>query len=495
MSSRENALIRWIVQSRGMECAVLIKLFHHHISRLSVLLAAGEALLFFGLIVFCVTAKIPYHWIGLVHAPLGMANAMGFAAWIVVVTTLVMGATGLYNREVMFEMDAVLARMALSFSLAFVVFSVIEFALSPWVTSYSAQYKAAAFAIPACAIASLFVRGLFGRLSKRENTKYRVLIVGRGRSAAKIAKMDSVGSCPFRVVGYVDFGDEQDRFALAPQFPASSIATPAAALALMKTHRVEGIVIASDERRGLPHEALFQCRMKGISVEHFATFWEAHAGNIDLDSLQPSWLTYSDGFSMNQGWLLGKTMFDYAVASLLLLATAPITILTAILIRASGEGPIFFRQDRVGRNGKVFSVLKFRSMTVDAEKKSGPQWAKANDTRVTGIGRFIRKVRIDEIPQVINILKGDMSFVGPRPERPHFVPQLSEAIPYFNERHRVKPGLSGWAQINYPYGASVEDARNKLSYDLYYLKNGSVFLDFLILLRTVHVILWPSGAR
>jgi sugar transferase (PEP-CTERM system associated) len=432
---------------------------------------------------------------GLAHAPLELPGAIGFAAWIVVVATSVMGATGLYNREIIFEMDAVLARMALSFALAFVIFSFIELALSPWVASYSTQYKAAAFAIPACAVASLFVRGLFGRFAKLKDGKRRILIVGRGRSASKIAKMSSVGSCPFKVVGYVDFGDEQDRFALTPQFPASSVATPAAALALAKVHRVNGIVIASDERRGLPHEALFQCRMKGISVEDFATFWEAHAGSIDLDSLKPSWLTYSDGFSMNQGRLLGKTLFDYAVASILLLATAPITITTAILIKVTGKGPIFFRQDRVGRDGKVFSVLKFRSMTVDAEKNSGPTWAKANDARVTAIGRFIRKVRIDEIPQVINILKGDMSFVGPRPERPHFVPQLSEAIPYFNERHRVKPGLSGWAQINYPYGASVEDARNKLSYDLYYLKNGSIFLDFLILLRTVHVVLWPTGAR
>jgi exopolysaccharide biosynthesis polyprenyl glycosylphosphotransferase len=197
---------------------------------------------------------------------------------------------------------------------------------------------------------------------------------------------------------------------------------------------------------------------------------------------------------MNRDRLIAKTCFDYLVAFLLLLATAPITILTALAIKLTSSGPVFFRQERVGRNGRIFNVLKFRSMTQDAEK-AGPQWAKVNDARVTTIGRFIRKVRIDEIPQVINVLRGEMSFVGPRPERPYFVDQLNAAIPYFDERHRVKPGLSGWAQINYPYGASMEDARNKLSYDLYYLKNGTIFLDFVILLRTVHVVLWPDGAR
>ncbi len=476
------------------EFSPLIKVFRHHVPRISVLLAAGEALLFFGIIVFCVSVNVPDQWIGLGQARLELTNAIAFAGWVAVVITLVMGATGLYNREVMFEMGAVLARTALSFSLAFAAFTCIDLILSPWPITYASQYKTIAIAIPACAVASLLVRALVGSLANRELLKRRVLVVGSGRSAAKIAEMSSTDLYRFKVVGYIDFGGEHDAAPLTPLFPESSITTAESALALIEAHDVESIVIATSERRGLPNHALLQCRMKGVGVEDFSTFWERHAGNVDLESLQPSWLTYSDGFSMNRGRLLTKTCFDYLVASSLLLVTAPITILTAIVIKATSHGPVFFRQERVGRNGEVFDVLKFRSMTFDAEK-SGPQWAKLNDARVTAVGRFIRKVRIDEIPQVINILKGDMSFVGPRPERPHFVPQLCEAIPYFDERHRVKPGLSGWAQINYPYGASVEDARNKLSYDLYYLKNGTIFLDFLILLRTVHVILWPHGAR
>lgn len=472
----------------------MIKLFHHYIPRLSLLLAVVEAVLFFALILLAASAPWSSPWSGATLAPVDWPAAAALAAWIALVSSLMMGATGLYHPEIMFDLDAVVARLTLSFSLAFAVLFGLSLILSRFAIGSLLQDPRAALLIPFCALLSLTIRALFGRLARRQSRKCRVLVVGCGRSAAKIARLDHKQLYPFQVVGYVDFGNESDQVAPAPLFAATAIATPATALALIKAQAVDAIVIATDERRGLPHQSLLECRLSGTTIEDFASFWERHAAHLDLDSLQPSWLTYSDGFSMNQGRLFVKAGFDYAIAALLLLVTAPITLVTAALIKLTSAGPIFFRQERVGRHGKIFTVLKFRSMTVDAEK-AGPQWAKANDSRVTAIGRFIRKVRIDEIPQVINLLRGEMSFVGPRPERPHFVRQLSEAIPYFNERHRVKPGLSGWAQVNYPYGASVEDARNKLAYDLYYLKNGSLFLDFLILLRTVHVVLWPFGAR
>lgn len=472
----------------------MIKLFHHYIRRLSLLLAVWEALLFFALILLAAIAPWSRPWSGVALLPVDLPEAAAFAAWIVPVSSLMMGATGLYNPEVMFDLDAVVARLALSFSLAFAALFGLSLMFSPLAIGSLRDNPRAALLIPLCALLSLAIRGIFGRLARRQSLKSRVLVVGCGRSAAKIARLDRKQLHPFQVVGYVDFGNESDQVAPAPLFAAAAIATPDAALALIKAHAVDEIVIATDERRGLPHQSLLECRLSGTAIEDFASFWERHAAHLDLDSLQPGWLTYSDGFSMNQGRQLAKAGFDFAIAALLLLATAPITLMTALLIKLTSKGPIFFRQERVGRHGKVFTVLKFRSMTVDAEM-SGPQWAKTNDARVTMIGRFIRKVRIDEIPQVINLLRGEMSFVGPRPERPFFVQQLSEAIPYFKERHRVKPGLSGWAQVNYPYGASVEDARNKLAYDLYYLKNGTLFLDFLVLLRTVHVVLWPFGAR
>lgn len=471
----------------------MIKVFRHHMPRFSVLLALGEAALFTALIMIAMSSKIPDHWIGLHLAPLDLFNTATFTGSVVLMATLAMGATGLYNRDVMFEMDAVLARLALAFSMAFVAFSCLDLLLSFVAPGRSVDYKAAAIALPVCALLSLLLRTTLGSFAKREGLKRRVLVVGRGASAAKIARMARLDRYRFKVVGYLDLEDEADRFALDPILPRTAMETPEAALALVKEIGIEGIVIAGDHA-SLPKEALLQCRTRGINVEDFPAFWERHAGHIDLDALDANWFIYGDGFSMSRDRQFVKTCFDYFVASLLLLVTAPITLLTALLIKVTSPGPVFFRQERVGRNGKTFNVLKFRSMAVDAEK-SGPQWAKANDARVTPIGRFIRKVRIDEIPQVINILKGDMSFVGPRPERPHFVQQLSAQIPYFDERHRVKPGLSGWAQINYPYGASVEDARNKLSYDLYYLKNGTIFLDFVILVRTVQVVLWPDGAR
>jgi sugar transferase (PEP-CTERM system associated) len=470
----------------------LIKVFRHYVPRLSVFLAAFELSLFFGIILLGASLEISGQWEA--EMPLDPPGAAMFAAGIVTVTALMMGATGLYSHDVMFEMDAVLARMALTFSMAFAVFCAFALLLSPWTPPALAQYRIAAGAVSLCALISLALRGGLGRFVKRETLKRRILVVGCGKSAAKIARMDRLEKYRFRVAAYVEFGPGQDEEPLSPLFPGAAIATPEAALALIDTFGVDGIVIASSERRGLPHDALLQCRMRGIAIEDFATFWERHAAHVDLESLQPSWLTYCDGFAMNRGRHIAKICFDYLVAVLLLIFTAPIMLLTALVIKATSPGPVLFRQERVGRNGKIFNVLKFRSMTVDAEK-AGPQWAKVNDSRVTAVGRFIRKVRIDELPQIINLLRGEMSFVGPRPERPHFVGQLKEVIPYFDERHRVKPGLSGWAQVNYPYGASIGDAREKLSYDLYYLKNGGLFLDFLILLRTVHVILWPFGAR
>jgi sugar transferase (PEP-CTERM system associated) len=469
-------------------------MFRHHVPRISLVLATGEATLFFGLMVFFVFLTFHNRIAVPSDAPFALSHAAGFSAWVVAVTILMMGATGLYNREVMFEIDEVLARMALSFSMAFAVILCIELASASLDVSFATQYKSTAIAIALCAIGSVLVRSIFARVANREDLKRRMIVIGCGRRAAKIYEMERTDRYRFKIVGFVDCGAVRNGVALEPFFPHSSIATPEAALSLVKYHRADGIIVASEERRGIPHSALLRCRMEGIDVKDFSAFWESHAGNVDIDSLQPSWFTYSDGFSMNRDRLLAKSCFDYLVASLLLLVTSPIIVLTALTIKCTSSGPVFFRQERVGRNGRIFNVLKFRSMSVDAER-AGPQWAKVNDSRVTAVGRFIRKVRIDELPQVINILKGEMSFVGPRPERPHFVSQLNEAIPYFDERHRVKPGLSGWAQINYPYGASTEDARNKLSYDLYYLKNGTIFLDFLILLRTVHVILWPYGAR
>jgi exopolysaccharide biosynthesis polyprenyl glycosylphosphotransferase len=222
---------------------------------------------------------------------------------------------------------------------------------------------------------------------------------------------------------------------------------------------------------------------------------ERETGRVDLDTLNPSWLIFSDGFSSGRALSsVAKRLFDIVASGLLLALTFPLIALFALLIRLDSQGPAFFRQQRVGLYGQPFTLLKLRSMRSDAEA-GGAKWAERDDPRVTRMGRFIRKVRIDELPQVWTVLRGQMSFVGPRPEVPAFVEDLEDKLPFYAERHMVKPGITGWAQINYPYGASTEDARRKLEYDLYYAKNYTPFLDLLILLQTLRVVIWPEGAR
>jgi sugar transferase (PEP-CTERM system associated) len=257
------------------------------------------------------------------------------------------------------------------------------------------------------------------------------------------------------------------------------------------------VVLALEERRNaLPLADLLRIKTTGVHVNDMASFIERETGRVDLATTNPSGLIFSDGFSAGQRVArVSKRLFDIAASLLVLLTTLPLILIAAIAIKLDSKGPILYRQSRVGLYGQHYDVWKLRSMRTDAEVGGQAVWAAENDPRVTRVGRIIRNLRIDELPQCWCVLKGDMSFVGPRPERPSFVADLEQQLPYYAERHMVKPGLTGWAQINYPYGASVEDARVKLEYDLYYAKNYSPFLDLLILLQTVRVVLWPSGAR
>ncbi len=263
-------------------------------------------------------------------------------------------------------------------------------------------------------------------------------------------------------------------------------------------YQIDEVVVAiSDRRKTLPVDQLLECKLNHINCIDFVAFWEREKGMLRLDRLNPSWIIFNDGGNRGAFGHMLSRFFDLLFSSIILAFMFPILLLTALLIylESGFSGPIFYRQVRVGLNGRNFDLLKFRSMVVDAEKKGEAKWASQNDARVTRIGKFIRKVRIDELPQVLNIFRGDMSIVGPRPERPEFVEKLSEKIPFYKNRHSVKPGLAGWAQLKYPYGASDEDAYNKLQYDLNYVKNHSVLMDALILLQTVEVILLGKGAR
>ena len=262
-----------------------------------------------------------------------------------------------------------------------------------------------------------------------------------------------------------------------------------------KKNNINRIIISrSEQGDSMPISELLNCRIKGIQVEESTLLYERITGKLALKNLDPTYLIFSEGFDQFKFTYILKRTLDIGLAVLGLLLASPIMLITAIWIKADSRGPIFFRQKRVGKEGRIFTLIKFRSMYTDAEKNTGPVWAKANDDRITRVGRIIRKLRIDEIPQMLNVLTNSMSFVGPRPERPYFVEELKQDIPYYTERLVVKPGITGWAQINYDYGNSKEDALEKLQFDLYYIKNMSIFLDIITLFRTVKVVIRRQGA-
>jgi len=322
----------------------------------------------------------------------------------------------------------------------------------------------------------------------------KVLMVGDGPIAQTIQKEIRERHDPtYEIVGYVlrkvEDGDrERNGCPILGEY--GSI------LGLVRAHGIQRVIVALPERRGaLPVIELLNCRLQGVKVEEGELTYERITGKIAVEKLRPSYLIFSEGFDRSKFNFIFKRTLDILLASVGLALSLPIILLTAIAIKLESRGPVIFSQARVGKEGRIFNVYKFRSMTADAEKESGPVWATTNDQRITTVGKYIRKMRIDEIPQLVNVLNNEMSFVGPRPERPFFVEELKREIPYYTERLVVKPGVTGWAQINYRYGASKEDAIEKLQYDLYYIKNKSIFLDVLILFRTVKVVLLGFGAR
>ncbi|MEZ5473863.1 MAG: TIGR03013 family PEP-CTERM/XrtA system glycosyltransferase [Steroidobacteraceae bacterium] len=340
---------------------------------------------------------------------------------------------------------------------------------------------------------TVLLRLLAEKLVSEDVFRRRVIVLGGGQRAASIAALRRrVDQRGFKLLGFVAADGEPAIVA------ASSMLSPNRSLTeLARELEADEIVVAMDDRRrAFPIADLLECRFDGIEVTELMTFLERETGKVHLDVINPSWLIFGAGFRRDHVRLASERALDLLACVALLLVVWPLMLLTAlaIMVEDGARAPIFYRQTRVGFRGKNFPVIKFRSMRVDAEK-AGAQWAQRNDTRVTRVGAIIRKLRIDELPQLLNVLRGDMSFVGPRPERPEFVANLSAQIPYYQERHFVKPGITGWAQVCYPYGASETDAAEKLQYDLYYVKNHSLLFDIMILLQTAEVVLLGKGAR
>ncbi len=339
----------------------------------------------------------------------------------------------------------------------------------------------------------LFIRLAFLYWNNAHAFKRRVLVLGTGSRAAKIEEMIARGQAQgLHIVGYLPMGGSHH------YVPHGRILEESGSLLdIVERHGIEEIVVAIRERRGggLPIAELLECKLSGIRILDLPAFFERQTGMLPLESLNASWLIFSEGFYSGAARDVVKRVFDLTVSAALLLASLPIMVLTALAIKLESRGPVFYAQERVGEFGRPFTIYKFRSMYTDAEKDGKPRWAGQNDDRITRVGRIIRRLRIDELPQLINVFLGQMSFVGPRPERPHFVNELAAQIPYYHTRHSLKPGITGWAQVRFPYGASVEDAIGKLQYDLYYIKNHSLFLDLMILLQTVQVVVLGKGAR
>jgi sugar transferase (PEP-CTERM system associated) len=329
------------------------------------------------------------------------------------------------------------------------------------------------------------------RLTRDPHLEERVLILGTGIRARALAHhIWSQHEFAYRVVGFVD-----EVLTTVPSDDPLVIGCRTDLTHLVREHRVDRIVVSLSDRRGsLPVDELLRAKLSGVRVEDAATMYERITGKILIDDIKPSWLIFSDGFRVSRVTRAIKRGFDIVVASIGLVIAAPVMALTALAIRIDSRGPILYRQERVGKDGRSFTLYKFRSMRADAEQGT-PLWAKEKDERVTRTGRFIRLTRLDELPQLWNVLRGDMSLVGPRPERPFFVQQLAAEIPFYNTRHVVRPGVTGWAQVKYRYGSSVEDAAEKLRYDLYYIKHQSLLFDLTILLDTVKVVLFRQGAK
>ena len=335
-------------------------------------------------------------------------------------------------------------------------------------------------------------RLLFNSLSRSLRLSERILIVGTGDTARKVTRqiLDQ-HDFAYNVVGFID--DDASRIGERIVNPGI-VGTPADISRLISEHRIDRIIVGLADRRGkLPVDELLHAKLRGVRVEDATTTYERMTGKILIDDLRPSWLIFSDGFHVSRLTRWTKRAIDLTLSLVLAIVAAPFMLLTAIAVALESGFPILYCQERVGENGRPFTLCKFRSMRKDAENGQ-PIWAKDGDERVTRIGRFIRTTRLDELPQIWNVLRGDMSFVGPRPERPFFVAELAKEIPFYMQRHAVKPGLTGWAQVKYRYGSSIEDAMEKLRYDLYYIKHLSIFFDLTIVFDTVKVVLFRKGA-
>lgn len=462
-----------------------IRLFNHYIMRSFLILALCEVtILLFSpwlaaLIRFSGNARA-------IEESLGPVWLRSVVYALVVIVALI--AAGLYRRRQRFGLPGVINRLVTTMVVAGAILVMIFY----FVPDLYLGRGVFIFSLIISFLALALSRSFFAYTMALHGLQRRLLILGAGKRAESMGTLrrhsDNLG---IEIIGYVPLPND---LVLVPEDNLVNVGS--SLVEYVERESIDEIVIAAEERRGcLPCEELLNCRMAGVVITDVLDFFEQATGKLKVDVMHPSWLLFSVGFRRHLLRHLGKRAFDIIASLVLLVFCFPLILAAAIAIRSESRGPVLYYQYRVGANGKLFSILKFRTMRQDAEADGQARWAASSDPRITRVGRWLRRTRIDELPQIFNILQGEMSFVGPRPERPEFVDILAQKIPYYSERHRVKPGLTGWAQICYPYGSTEEDASEKLQYDLYYIKNYSLFLDLMILLQTAEVVVLGKGVR
>ena len=457
----------------------MIRIFNHYLSLRVLMLTLLETMVLFQAMVLGFEVRFLNESVPLPVLP---------AAMFTVVMLLMMTGLGMYQAQAE-PFRTTIQRLIVAYGLSLMVMSLIYYLFPETYVGRGVLAVTSVFAVAGV----LAVRVIFFRVTDFGLPKRRILVLGNGPDAEETIRFlhEHGGGRSIQYAGLYPVVADGD----TPE--GERRVNHEHLLRTVKDLRVSEIVLALRERRGgvLPLRQLLDCKLKGVRVMDLTSFYEREMGLLKIDTLRASWLIFSQGF--DQGLLrdMIKRSFDVAASLALLTLTLPILLLAMLAVMLESGRPIFYRQERVGQGGVPFTIMKLRTMRKDAESDGRPKWAGANDARITAVGRILRRSRIDELPQLFNVLRGDMSFVGPRPERPFFVRLLLEDIPYYDVRHSVKPGVTGWSQVRYPYGASVEDSLAKLQYDLYYVKNHSLFLDLLILIDTVQVVLLGKGAR
>ena len=464
---------------------MILRILHKDVPLRNLLFVIGEGVLIYAAVMAAALLRF-----GNVHYSFLSPKIISKALLIVIVCQVSLYLNELYNFEVTDTYLELGLRLTKAIGFASISLAVIYYCLPSLLVGRGIFFISLVFLV----ILVFSWRYAYNWILKKKMFTERIIVLGSGELSQKILKeVTETRDTGCQLVGVVSTNSHS-----TPKLPEGMpiLNLNGNLCEFVKSNNTKKIVVAMGDKRGrLPLQELLRCKMRGITILVGETFYEKLTGKILAENIHPSWFIYSDGFRKSRLFRLTKRTNDVVLACLGLLFSLPLTLIMALTIKLDSEGPIFYKQERCGENGRAFQLYKFRSMIHNAEAACGPIWAQDDDCRATRVGKVIRKLRLDEIPQMWNILKGDMSFVGPRPERPEFVAELEKIVPYYSERHTVKPGISGWAQVSYGYGASVDDALEKLRYDLFYIKNMSVFMDITIILRTIKIVLHKSGAR